>query len=42
MVPGQYNLRPNEKHKFTLVFEPKTIGKVDTSQMLLINKLYEI
>jgi hypothetical protein len=35
-------LKPNESTQFKIVFEPKTIGKIDSIQKLLINKIYDI
>ena len=42
VYPSTCVLRPKESHKFRAVFEPKTIGKMDTVQLLLVNKLYEV
>ena len=42
VTPANYLLRPQETHSFVAVFEPKTIGKLDTTQLMLINKLYEV
>ena len=35
-------MKPGEIMKFIITFRPKIIGKIDTVQKLLINKIYEI
>jgi hypothetical protein len=42
MVPVHNTLRPNESSNFKILFEPKTIGKIDSVQKLYINKIYDI
>jgi hypothetical protein len=42
MIPLHQTLRPNESSVFTIRFEPKTIGKMDVTQQLYINKIYDI
>lgn len=42
ILPATYCLRPRESHTFRAIFEPKTIGKLDTTQLAVINKLYEV
>jgi hypothetical protein len=42
IVPASCSLRPNETTDFRIVFEPKTIGKIDSPQKLYINKIYDI
>ncbi len=42
VTPHNYSLKPNESTTFKLIFEPKTIGKIDSIQKLYINKIYDI
>lgn len=42
LVPSHNTLRPHESTTFKILFEPKTIGKIDSVQKLLINKIYDI
>lgn len=42
MVPTQQSLKPNESSVFKILFEPKTIGKIDSNQKLYINKIYDV
>jgi len=42
IVPPFYSLKPNESTLFKILFEPKTIGKIDSIQKLYINKIYDI
>jgi hypothetical protein len=42
IVPASCSLKPNEATTFKLVFQPNTIGKIDSIQKLVINKIYEI
>ena len=42
MVPVHAVLRPQETSTFKVLFEPKTIGKIDSIQKLFINKIYDI
>lgn len=42
VVPSTYSLRPNESTVFKILFQPKTIGKIDSILKLYINKIYDI
>lgn len=42
MKPAFCSLRPNETSEVKILFEPKTIGKIDSTQKLYINKIYDI
>lgn len=41
-MPSNYSLKANESYTFKILFEPKTIGKIDSIQKLYLNKIYEI
>ena len=40
--PSSCIMKPGEIMKFIITFRPKIIGKIDTVQKLIINKIYEI
>lgn len=42
IVPAYYTLKPNESTIFKIIFQPKTIGKIDSVQKIYINKIYDI
>lgn len=42
IFPNSFSLRPLEKLQVRAQFEPKTIGKFDVIQKLMINKIYEL
>jgi hypothetical protein len=42
VLPNSFSLRPLEKIQVKIQFEPKTIGKFDVIQKLMINKIYEL
>jgi len=42
IVPAHNILRSNESGTFKIMFEPKTIGKIDSVQKLYINNIYDI